>query len=331
MNSNTENTTIYCYLASADNCPALLMTDTISNPSLYSKKNVIQINKNFDELENSYYLCSECENLERFNAQTTIEQDNASTIAEEDNCITGSFQNCKEANNTFSFLPKIEKVDFKFPVCVKATENFRGCENIKDVTVDYPKCVVINGEFAGCKNLKNITISSGLSSLVCGKQAFEGCENLTMFNNKLPRLLCGVNMFKGCKFKATTVEETTTLDEILESLPTITINGVKLNDFGLSDEEVNEHLEDWIDGYTVTRKKSKGVFQIKENENETPIHEISFSDFGIIDLDVAIGDTEQTMDMIAKGLKVKTKFTRNVDKAIKRGWKIRYNGKIIEK
>jgi hypothetical protein len=68
MNSNTENTTIYCYLASADNCPALLMTDTISNPSLYSKKNVIHINKNFDELENSYYLCSECENLERFNA-----------------------------------------------------------------------------------------------------------------------------------------------------------------------------------------------------------------------------------------------------------------------
>lgn len=328
MNSNTENTTIYCYLASADNCPALLMTDTISNPSLYSKKNVIQINKNFDELENSYYLCSECENLERFNAQTTIEQDNASTIAEEDNCITGSFQNCKEANNTFSFLPKIEKVDFKFPVCVKATENFRGCENIKDVTVDYPKCVVINGEFAGCKNLKNITISSELSSLVCGKQAFEGCENLTTFNNKLPRLLCGVNMFKDCKLKSTSVDGSMTVDEILESLPTISKNGIRFNDYSLSDEEVNEELEDWIDGYTVTRN-SKGVFQIKENEKI--IHEISFSDFGIIDLGVAIGDTEQTMDYVAKGLKVKTKFTRNIDKAINRGWKIRYNGKIIEK
>jgi hypothetical protein len=37
------------------------------------------------------------------------------------------------------------------------------------------------------------------------------------------------------------------------------------------------------------------------------------------------------MDMMAKGMEAKTKFTRSIDKAINRGWKIRYNGKIIEK
>lgn len=293
--SETETVTTTFYMASAGNCPSTTLDSRIVNPSFFYKKNVTQINKNFDGLEESYYLCSECENLERFNSSTTTE---------ENNCITGLFQNCKEANNTFSFLPKIEKVDFSFPACVKAIENFRGCENIKDATVDYPKCVVINGEFAGCKNLKSITIPSDLSSLVCGKQAFEGCENLTKCNTieiniienlptttfkpiKLPKLLCGVNMFKDCKLDQQTVP-----DILLSLPPIINKNGIKFNDFSLSDEEVNEQLKNWIVGYTVTRKKSKGVFQIKENENEESIHEISFSDFGILDLDVPVGNPE---------------------------------------
>lgn len=329
--SETETVTTTFYMASAGNCPSTTLDSRIVNPSFFYKKNVTQINKNFDGLEESYYLCSECENLSMFNSGWTGE-----TVT--DNYILGCFKTCKESNNTFSYLPKIETVDFEFTECVKAIENFRGCENIKDATVNYPKCVVLNGEFAGCKNLKSITIPSDLSSLVCGKQAFEGCENLTKFLTtvdensttdntiKLPKLLCGVNMFKGCQLDQQTEEK------ILFSLPPIiNKNGIKLNDFSLSDEEVNEQLKNWIDGYTVTRRKSKGVFQIKENENDESFHEISFSDFGIIGFDVPVGYPEQTMDRMAKGMTAKTKFTRSIDKAINRGWKIIYNGKTIEK
>jgi hypothetical protein len=125
--------------------------------------------------------------------------------------------------------------------------------------------------------------------VICGKQAFEGCESLTSFKFTLPKLLCGVNMFKGCNLDPETV------GAISGSLPPIiNKNGIKLNDFSLSDEEVNEQLKNWINGYTVTRRKSKGVFQIKENENEETIHEheISFSDFGIIDFGVPTANIE---------------------------------------
>jgi hypothetical protein len=37
------------------------------------------------------------------------------------------------------------------------------------------------------------------------------------------------------------------------------------------------------------------------------------------------------MDMMAKGMKARTKFTRNIERVKNKGWKIIYNGKTIEK
>jgi hypothetical protein len=219
--------TVTFYMASAGNCPSFTPDNRIVNPSFFYNKNVTQINKNFDNLEKSYYLCSKCENLSMFNSGWTGE-----TVT--DNYILGCFKTCTEANNTFSYLPKIETVDFEFTECVKAIENFRGCENITSAKVNYPKCLVFNGEFVGCKSLNELNIS--LQNVICGKQAFEGCESLTSYMFQLPKLLCGVNMFKGCNL------DTDSVSVILESLPSITINGLKLNDYSLEDEVVNDYL-----------------------------------------------------------------------------------------
>ena len=268
--SETETVTSTFYMASAGKCPSFTLDTRIVNPSFFYNKNVTQINKNFDDLEKSYYLCSKCEKLSMFNSGWTGDTPT-------DNYILGSFKTCTEANNTFSYLSKIETVDFEFTECDKAIENFRGCENITSAKVNYPKCLVFNGEFAGCKRLKELNI--GLENVICGKQSFEGCESLTSFKFPLPKLLCGVNMFKGCNL------DTESSSAILESLPTITINGVKLNDYSLDDEVVNGYLSIISDDtYKVIRKKEKGTFVILKNEE--PFHEINFCDFGIIDLGV---------------------------------------------
>lgn len=311
--SETETVTRF-YMASAGNCPSFTHDTRIVNPSFFYNKNVTQINKNFDDLEKSYYLCSKCEKLSMFNSGWKGE-----TVT--DNYILGCFKKCTEANNTFSYLPKIETVDFEFTECVKAIENFRGCENITSANVNYPKCLVFNGEFVGCKSLNELNIS--LENVICGKQAFEGCESLTSYMFPLQKLLCGVNMFKGCNL------DTASVDCILESLPTITIDGVKLNDYSLDDEVVNRYLTSFSqDNYKVIRNKTIGKFEIQKNGE--PFHEVNFCDFGIINLGVQKGDTDWTMDLMAKGMKPSTKFTRNIEQAKNKGWKIIYNGKTIE-
>jgi hypothetical protein len=70
---------------------------------------------------------------------------------------------------------------------------------------------------------------------------FEGCEMLNSFNYPLKSLLSGINMFTGCQLDIYSIRT------ILDSLPDVTNGkGVKLNDYSLTDEEVNAILQNII-------------------------------------------------------------------------------------
>ena len=94
---------------------------------------------------------------------------------------------------------------------------------------------------------------------------FEGCEMLSSFKYHLNSLLSGINMFTGCQLDIYSIRT------ILENLPDVTDeNGVKLNDYSLTDEDVNKlHLIDtdniWKNGLYANDDKSVTENTIMKN------------------------------------------------------------------
>lgn len=328
-------------------------TSGLASGSIFSNnKNILQICKDFSGLKKTYHFCRGCESLERFHSGSSKPSDFDFT-----NKITGSFDNCISAQYMFGQNNKVTEVDLSFPVCTDFQGNYQYSKNLTKVTIDCPNAINMVGEFVGCTKLgytnldpvtfKSVTFKSGLKHLVCGKQMFEGCEMLSEFDYHLNSLLSGINMFTGCQLDIDSIKT------ILEKLPDVTNgNGVKLNDYSLTDDEVNEDLQlidtdnIWTNGLyanddesvtenTIMKKlhrnksKSSFVYYIysEDNEGQTKWVEntIHFGEFGVINFGVD-KDTETTLDERSKH----DYINESIKSAIDKGWRITYNDKTIK-
>lgn len=310
-----------------------------------NKKNLLQVNKYFENLRKSYFLCRGCTALKKFNSSLEtpygFDDDDYSSI-------TGTFPKCEVFNLTFGYMDNFTKVSLDLSNCVQAQGNFQYCKGLEEVKINYSRCAVLNGEFVGCVKLKSVEFENDLPKLVYGKSSFEGCTSLTSCEVPLPSLLTGVNMFKGCK-----LDEESFLS-IIGSLPKLTMdNGVKFNDYSLSDIEVNEKLDklfsDWGDQYSISEKpdansiigslvrnksKSQFTFKKKDIRFDYTLKEyiyywssqtISFEELGVLDVDVS-SETEMKIN----SRELTSEIDETIRKAIAKGWKIRVNGKELK-
>ena len=319
--------------------------------SVFSYKNIFQICKDFSGLKSIYFLCRNCPSLERFHAGSTI------SVRDfyERNKISGCFDNCINAQCAFGYNDKITDIDLSFPVCTDFQGNYQYSTNLTTVKLNCPNAINMVGEFVGCTKLQTVTFKSDLKYLVCGKQMFEGCEMLSSFNYSIPSLLSGINMFTGCQLDIYSIKT------ILENLPDVTDeNGVKLNDYSLTDEDVNKlHLIDtdniWKNGLYANDDKSvtentimknlrrdkanssfsfyiKGISitynpstqQFEENTNWVKKN-IPFGEFGVINFGVD-KETELMLDLISTD----AVYHDVIKSAINKGWRITYNDKPIK-
>lgn len=300
-----------------------------------NNKNILQICKDFSGLKSTYFLCRNCSSLERFHSGSSKPSD-----FDYPNKITGSFDNCISAQCTFGYNDKITKIDLSYPVCTDFQGNYQYSKDLTTVTLDCPNAINMVGEFVGCTKLETVTFKSGLEQLVCGKQMFEGCEELSSFKYPLKSLLSGINMFTGCQLDIDSIKT------ILENLPDVTNGkGVKLNDYSLTDEDVNDILQNIITYdetllNNISRDKAnssfsfyiKGIsiaFNISTQKVEEEIDwvkkNIPFGEFGVINFGVN-KETELMLDMISNH----PVYHNVIKSAINKGWRITYNDKPIK-
>lgn len=317
------------------------INELISGSLFNNNKNILQICKDFSGLKKTYYFCRGCESLERFYSGNEKPEDFDST-----NKISGTFDNCISAQYSFGYNDKIHEIDLHFPKCYNFQGNYQYSNCLTNATLDCPYAINMIADFVGCENLSSISFTAPLNFLISGKQLFEGCSSLKSFNYPMKSLLSGVNMFKDCKLDIDSVIT------ILQNLPKIINNdGVRLNDYSLSDESVNENLQlidtsnIWTNGLYVNedestdntimknlhrnKAKSSFVYYIysEDNEGQTTWVEntIHFTEFGIIDL----GVDDTTKVMIDE--RIKHEYINNsINSAINKGWKITYNDKPIK-
>lgn len=309
-------------------------SDLVSGSIFRNNKNILQICKDFSGLKKTYHFCRGCESLERFHSGSSKPADFDST-----NKITGSFDNCISAQYTFGHN-KVTEVDLSFPVCTDFQGNYQYSKNLTTVTLNCPNAINMVGEFVGCTKLQTVTFESDLKYLVCGKQMFEGCEMLSSFNYPLKSLLSGINMFTGCQLDIYSIRT------ILENLPDVTNgNGVKLNDYSLTDEEVNAILQNiitydetlmnnlsrdkanssfsfYIKGISITYNPSTHQVEEKIDWVKKNIH---FGEFGVINFGVD-KETEMMLDMVSNY----PAYHDIIKSAINKGWRITYNNKPIK-